>query len=122
VRRFSVDALTDLGYATLEASKATAALELIDTHPEIVVLFTDVVMPQTHGRALAEEALRRRPALKVVFTTGYARDVLRDETGLALLPKPFTLEQLASKLRDALADRPRRSAAAPPAGARKAGG
>jgi signal transduction histidine kinase len=122
VRRFSVDALTDLGYATLEASSAAAALELIEAHPEIVVLFTDVVMPQTHGRALAEEALRRRPDLKVLFTTGYARDVLRDETGLALLPKPFTLEQLASKLREVLADRRRRSAAAPATGRRSAGG
>jgi len=80
------------------------------------------VMPQTHGRALAEEALRRRPDLKVVFTTGYARDVLRDETGLALLPKPFTLEQLASKLREVLADRPRPGAAAPGADRRSAGG
>ena len=122
VRRFSVDALTELGYATLEASSAAAALELIQAHPQIVVLFTDVVMPQTHGRALAEEALRRRPDLKVLFTTGYARDVLRDETGLALLPKPFTLEQLASKLREVLADRRRDSAAAPATGRRSAGG
>jgi signal transduction histidine kinase len=121
VRRFSVDALADLGYATLEASSAAAALEIIDAHPEIAVLFTDVVMPQTHGRALAEEALRRRPALKVLFTTGYARDVLRDETGLALLPKPFTLEQLASKISEVLAERPRTSAAARAAGDSAAG-
>ena len=121
VRRFSVDALADLGYATLEASSAAAALELIDAHPEIAVLFTDVVMPQTHGRALAEEALRRRPGLKVLFTTGYARDVLRDETGLALLPKPFTLEQLASKLREVLSEGPRPVDAVAAAGRRDAG-
>jgi CheY-like chemotaxis protein len=102
VRRFSIDALRDLGYVTLEASSAAAALALVDRHPEIAVLFTDVVMPQTHGRALAEEALRRRPDLKVLFTTGYARDVLRDDPGVALLPKPFTLEQLSAKLRDVL--------------------
>jgi signal transduction histidine kinase len=121
VRRFSVDALGDLGYATLEASSAAAALKLIDAHPEIAVLFTDVVMPQTHGRALAEEALRRRPGLKVLFTTGYARDVLRDETGLALLPKPFTLEQLASKLREVLSEGPRPVDAVAAAGRRDAG-
>jgi signal transduction histidine kinase len=112
VRRFSVDALRDLGYATLEASNAAGALALIDAHPEIAVLFTDVVMPQTHGRALAEAALRRRPDLKVLFTTGYARDVLRDETGLALLPKPFTVEQLAAKMREVISERPRPAAAA----------
>ncbi len=74
VRQFSVEALGELGYRVLEADGAAAALKLIDAHPEIDLLFTDVVMPDVNGRKLAEEALRRRPGLKVLFTTGYTRN------------------------------------------------
>ena len=49
VRAFSVDALTELGYRVLEADGAAAALRLLDAHPEIMLLFTDVVMPEVNG-------------------------------------------------------------------------
>ncbi|MET0335670.1 MAG: PAS domain S-box protein, partial [Rhizobacter sp.] len=73
VRQFTVEALSELGYRVLEADGAAAALKLIDANPDIALLFTDVVMPEVNGRKLADEALRRRPGLKVLFTTGYTR-------------------------------------------------
>ena len=103
VRRFSVEALTELGYQVLEADGAKAALELLDTHPEIVLLFTDVVMPDVNGAKLADEARRRRPDLRVLFTTGYTRNAVVHngvlDSGVEMIGKPFTLEALAAKLR-----------------------
>jgi CheY-like chemotaxis protein len=102
VRRYSTDALRDLGYRVLEADGAQRALEIIDAEPDIAVLFTDVVMPDINGRRLAEAALERRPALKVLFTTGYTRNAIVHngmlDPGVVLLSKPFTLEELARKM------------------------
>ncbi len=106
VRQFSTDALAELGYRVLEADGAASALRMLDAHPEVALLFTDVVMPEVNGAKLAEEARRRRPDLRVLFTTGYARDaVSRDgvlEPGVELIGKPFTVEELAAKVRDVL--------------------
>ncbi|MBB3195337.1 hybrid sensor histidine kinase/response regulator [Roseateles terrae] len=106
VRRSSVDALTELGYRVLEASGGEAALKLIDSHPEIALVFADVVMPGMNGRKLAEEVRRRRPALKVLFTTGYTRNAVVHngvlDAGVELLGKPFTLDELAARVRAVL--------------------
>ena len=106
VRQFSVDALTELGYRVLEADGAMAALRLLDAHPEIALLFTDVVMPEVNGRKLADEARRRRPDLKVLFTTGYTRNAVVHngvlDPGVELIGKPFTVEELAGKVREVL--------------------
>jgi CheY-like chemotaxis protein len=62
-------------------------------------------MPDIDGRRLAEIAQKLRPGLRVLFTTGYTRDAMASgdgEAGLALLPKPFTLEQLTAKLREVI--------------------
>ncbi len=103
VRRFSVEALTELGYQVLEAEGAAAALHLLDSHPEIVLLFTDVVMPDVNGAKLADEAHRRRPGLKVLFTTGYTRNAVVHngvlDAGVEMISKPFTLDALAAKVR-----------------------
>ena len=82
-----------------------AALGVLETHPEIEALFTDVVLPgEGNGRALADEARRRRPDLKVLFTSGYTRDaVVRDgwiEEGVELLNKPFSSADLARRMSD----------------------
>jgi signal transduction histidine kinase/CheY-like chemotaxis protein len=102
VRRYSTDALRDLGYRVLEADGARQALDIIDTEPDIMILFTDVVMPDMNGRRLVEAALERRPALKVLFTTGYTRNAIVHngmlDPGVVLLSKPFTLEELARKM------------------------
>ena len=102
VRRYSTDALRDLGYRVLEADGARQALDIIDAEPDIAILFTDVVMPDMNGRRLVEAALARRPALKVLFTTGYTRNAIvhngMRDPGVVLLSKPFTLEELARKM------------------------
>ncbi|QRF61748.1 hybrid sensor histidine kinase/response regulator [Variovorax paradoxus] len=106
VRQLTVAALTELGYRVLQADGAVAALKLIDAHPEIQLLFTDVVMPETNGRKLADEALRRRPELKVLFTTGYTRNAVVHngvlDAGVHLIGKPFTIEELAVRVREVL--------------------
>ena len=106
VRQFSVDALTELGYRVIEADGAATALRLLGAHPEIAMLFTDVVMPDVNGRKLADEVLKRRPDLKVLFTTGYTRNAVVHngvlDAGVELIGKPFTVEELATKVRDVL--------------------
>ena len=103
VRRFTVEALNELGYRVFEAESAAAALRILDAHPEIVLLFTDIVMPDINGAKLAEEARRRRPDLKVLFTTGYTRNAVVHngvlDPGVEMIGKPFTLDALAIKLR-----------------------
>ena len=109
VRRFSTDALQELGYRVLEADGAATALQLLDGHPDIALLFTDVVMPDINGRKLADEARRRRPGLPVLFTTGYSRDAVIHQSlanhDVALLGKPFTVDELAAKVRRMLDER-----------------
>ncbi|KQT64056.1 MULTISPECIES: PAS domain-containing sensor histidine kinase [unclassified Aureimonas] len=104
VRRMTLDALQELGYKTLEANGAAEALRLLELHPSIDVLFTDIVMPDIDGRRLADEALRRRPDLKVLFTTGYTRNAVVHngvlDSSVDLLTKPFTVDELADKMRD----------------------
>jgi signal transduction histidine kinase/CheY-like chemotaxis protein len=108
VRRYSTDALRELGYRVLEAGNAAEALELMDANQDIALLFTDVVMPNMNGKRLAEMALQQRPSLRVLFTTGYTRDAIVHngmlDPGVNLLSKPFTLDQLARKIAEVLAE------------------
>ena len=106
VRGFVVTAIRDLGYRTLEAEGGHAALEILKDHPEVGLLFTDIVMPHMNGRQLAEEAVRLRPRLKVLFTTGYTRETGPTDPDIRLLSKPFTLEQLSAALRSVLEAKP----------------
>ncbi|WAC74805.1 ATP-binding protein [Roseateles sp. SL47] len=109
VRRSSVEALSELGYRVLEANGGELALKLIDAHPDIALVFADVVMPGMNGRKLADEVRKRRPALKVLFTTGYTRNAVVHngvlDAGVELLGKPFTLDELAARVR-AVLDKP----------------
>jgi DNA-binding NtrC family response regulator len=79
---------------------------MLDAHTEIALLFTDVVMPEVNGRKLADEACRRRPGLKVLFTTGYTRNAVVHngvlDPGVHLIGKPFTIEALAARVREVL--------------------
>jgi CheY-like chemotaxis protein len=95
VRANTTGILRELGYAVLEAPSGAAALHLLEAHPEIKLLFTDVGLPGgMNGRQLADAARRARPGLKVLFTTGYARNAIvhdgRLDPGVVLIPKPFT--------------------------------
>ncbi|RUW84132.1 response regulator, partial [Mesorhizobium sp. M8A.F.Ca.ET.023.01.1.1] len=88
------------------AAGGPEALEKLAATPGIALLFTDIVMPVMNGRKLAEEALARQPGLKVVFTTGFTRNAVVHngvlDHDVHFLAKPFTIEQLAAKLRDVL--------------------
>src|SRR3546814_4004427 len=70
------------------------------------LLFTDIVMPDMNGRALADKARESRPELKVLYTTGYTRNAIVHngmlDADVAFLPKPFTIEQLGTKVRQVL--------------------
>jgi CheY-like chemotaxis protein len=104
--KLTCDALDELGYTVLQAGNAAAALAILDQEPNIKLLFTDVVMPDVNGKKLAEEALRRRPGLKVLFTTGYTANAVVHggvlDPGVQFISKPFTLDQLAAKVRSVL--------------------
>ena len=108
VRAYSTDILRELGYDVLEAGEGDAALTLLATEPRITLLFTDVGLPGAYnGRQLADEARKRHPDLKILFTTGYARNAIvhqgRLDPGVDLVVKPFTFGALAVKVREVLA-------------------
>ncbi len=102
VRAFVVDALVELGYDVVAADGPGMALKQLDVHPAVSLLLTDVVMPEMNGRHLADEALRRRPALRVVFMTGYTQNAIVHngvlDAGAHLLTKPFTISELEAEL------------------------
>ncbi len=106
VRNLSVDALRELGYTVIHADGAAEALRMIDAHPKIHLLFTDIIMPEMNGRQLADRAVAKRNDLKVLYTTGYTRNAVVHngvlDPGVAFLPKPFTIDQLAAKVRQVL--------------------
>lgn len=106
VRQLTVEMLQELGYATVEAAGANDALEKLESHPEITLLLTDVIMPGANGRQLANEALKRRPGLAVLFATGYTRNAIVDhgilDPDVHVLMKPFMLETLAQKVSELL--------------------
>lgn len=110
VRRVSVEALRDLGYAVVEAADAAQALSTLPGLARADLLFTDVVMPGLNGFQLAERARALRPDLKVLYTTGYSRDADAEQVAAGMiLAKPFAVDQLARKVREAL-DSPARAA------------
>jgi PAS domain S-box-containing protein len=106
VRRMSVETLRELGYTVMEASRPGEAIRLIDSGQPVHLLFTDVVMPEMSGRLLADRLLALKPDLKVLFTTGYTRNAIVHngvlDAGTHLLPKPFSIDDLAAKVRSIL--------------------
>ena len=109
VRNLSVEALRELGYSVIHTASPAEALREIERRPEITLLFTDIVMPEMNGRELADKALALRPGLKVLYTTGYTRNAVVHngivDVGRAFLPKPFTIDHLAFKVRHAIDSR-----------------
>ena len=108
VRRVSVRRLKELGYAVIEADSGPAALLVLDREEPIDVLFTDIVMPGgMTGLDLAHEARRRRPELKILFTSGYAEPAALKvgmlATNVSWLGKPHSTNELGAKLRELLA-------------------
>jgi PAS domain S-box-containing protein len=107
VRKYVMTQIASLGYATLEAADAAEALKIIDSTATVDLLFTDVIMPGAiNGRQLVDEALKRRPSLKTLFTSGYTEDAIvhhgRLDSGVLLLAKPYRKSELARMIRMAL--------------------
>jgi CheY-like chemotaxis protein len=109
VRDYVLTQLHSLGYVTLDAANAAEALAIVEAGNEFDLLFTDVIMPGAmNGRQLANELQRRKPGLKVLFTSGYTENAIihhgRLDTGVLLLAKPYRKSDMAVMIRRALAD------------------
>ncbi len=108
VREIAVAILADLGYRVLEAADGEQALQVFGAHAaEVDLLLTDVVLPgQVRGRELAERIQAIRPAVRVLFMSGYTENSIvhhgRLDDGVQLISKPFKREQLARKVQEAL--------------------
>ena len=106
LRHLTVTSLRELGYTVLEAGGAREALAVLDNNQDIKLLFTDIIMPEVTGRVLADEAVKRRPELRVLYTTGFTRNAVVHngvlDAGVNFLPKPFSMEALGSKVREVL--------------------
>jgi len=108
VREYVLTQLHSLGYATLEAANGAEALAIVETGQPFDLLFTDVIMPGAiNGRQLAGEILRRRPATKVLYTSGYTENAIihhgRLDSGVLLLAKPYRKSDMAGMIRKAIA-------------------
>src|SRR5436309_6427661 len=108
VREYVMTQIDSLGYMTLAASNAVAALAIINGPERIDLLFTDVIIPGgMNGRQLATEALTQRSGLKILYTSGYTENAIvhhgRLDAGVLLLPKPYLSSDLARMIRTALA-------------------
>jgi signal transduction histidine kinase len=108
VRTMTVEALRDLGYDVISASGPQQALDEVNSIPHLRLVVTDVVMPGMNGPALADHIKALRPSVKVLYTTGYARNaVLSDgmlDREVGILQKPFTIDQLRLKVQQALGE------------------
>ena len=107
VRTFGARALRSKGYDVLEANNGDNALEVLNnTDKTIDLVISDVVMPGIDGPTLIRMLREQKPELKVIFISGYAEDTYRDEldeeNGVHFLPKPFSLKDLATKVKEVL--------------------
>ena len=109
VRTYSVEILREQGYRVVEAHDGPSALRLLERQGRVDLLFTDVVLPGgMTGAQVADQARKLKPGLKVLFTTGYARNAIihqgRLDKGVKLITKPFSSTDLAARIRDVLDD------------------
>jgi two-component system cell cycle sensor histidine kinase/response regulator CckA len=107
VRAFAARALRNKGYTVIEAASGEQALALPgDQLDRVELLISDVVMPNLDGPSLAAQLRSRRPELKILFISGYAEDSLRNNMAKSarvnFLPKPFSLSQLAGKVKEVM--------------------
>jgi CheY-like chemotaxis protein len=107
LRIMTVNLLEDMGHHVIPAASAQEALEVIRTDPGIDLLFTDIRMPGMDGFQLAERVCALRPAIKVIYATGYAEVESRPSPNAPgpLLRKPYAPEALAEEIGKVLADR-----------------
>jgi len=106
VREYAKTCLEELGYTIFEAGDTAGALRILESGERIDLLFTDVVLPDESGRELSRHAVKLRPDLPILFTTGYTRNAIvhhgRLDADVKLLGKPYTQQDLARKIRELL--------------------
>jgi two-component system cell cycle sensor histidine kinase/response regulator CckA len=106
LRQLTKRLLERQGYTVLLAANADDALSLVEQNPSIDLLLTDVVMPGVSGPELTRTVLQQRPALKVIYMSGYTEDAIVKHgvlnPGIAFLHKPFTAEAIGRKIREVL--------------------
>lgn len=106
IRFLSVEILRDFGYTVVQAGDASQALAVLAVTPHVDLLFTDIVMPGMNGRQLADKARASRPDLKVLYTSGFTKNAVVHngvlDAGVALISKPFTIDDLTIKVRQVL--------------------
>jgi two-component system cell cycle sensor histidine kinase/response regulator CckA len=107
VRSFAVRALRRQGYDVLEASTGVEALEVMAKNEgRVDIVVSDVVMPEMDGPTLLKELRKKNPKMKIIFVSGYPHEAfetsLDKDEHFAFLPKPFSLPQLAAKVKEQL--------------------
>jgi len=112
VRAFSARALKTTGYEVFEADSGEEALErLEEIEYDVDLIISDVVMPEMDGPALLKRVRQKLPDVKVIFVSGYAEESVRkdieDDQSVEFLPKPYSLDQINSKVKEVLAARAR---------------
>jgi PAS domain S-box-containing protein len=109
IRDLIVEVLADMGYEALQAEDGPSGLKALQSKRRIDLLITDIGLPGLNGRQLADQAREQRPSLKVLFITGYAGKAMpTDELqkhGIAMLTKPFSVDDLARKIRQLFEDK-----------------
>ena len=109
VREMTAESLRELGYSVLQAASGPEALDVLQNE-RVDLIFTDIVMPQMNGRQLADAVTEKWPEIRILYTTGYTRNAIVHngvlDHGVSLLAKPFSLEQLAHKVREVLNGKP----------------
>jgi CheY-like chemotaxis protein len=99
VRAVTAAMLKELQFTVIEADNGSRALDIVDSQPDIDLLFTDIVMPGMNGFELGRLARERRPQLPVLYATGYSAQYAAPEKGADVLAKPYRESDLLLKLR-----------------------
>ena len=107
LRVLNARGLQSRGYTVLQASNGIEALEALERQGgQVDLVVSDVVMPEMDGPALMKELRKRNPDIKIIFVSGYAEDAfeksLPDRKQFNFLPKPFTLKQLVSVVKETM--------------------
>jgi len=107
VRSFAVEALKRQGYEVLEASSGAEAIDMVkEADKPIDIVISDVIMPEMDGPSMYKELRKTNPKLKIIFMSGYADDAFKNamdpDERFAFLQKPFSLAQLAAKVKEEL--------------------
>ena len=103
VRKIVITILQKYGYDVFDAPSGQQGLKCVTEHPEIDLVLSDIVMPELSGPEMIDRILEKRPAMRVIFMTGYGADLLPHQVKrFSVLEKPFTIPGLLGAVRNGL--------------------